>query len=184
MAAKLRYILQFKIENIEMENGKMNSILNKVIIVPSTQDIGLDTTMSKERFTKKLKTKNKSDLVNYTYYFIPPDDFKDIVCATDIINNTSNIEGNYSDGNIDESVENIVVVPIDYSSGKVSPTITILDDTSVNVGGKIYNLEDDGIKPQLGGKPKGGRTKRRKYRKKRKSKSKSSRKSRRKTAKK
>jgi hypothetical protein len=178
--ATLRYILKFKIES--NSGGKIKSILDKVIIVPSTLT-GLDNnTMNKDVFIKILKAKQKGELVDSTYYFITNDNFKEKVCAFDI-NTTSDIDGNYSE-NFTEEGDNIVAFPINNMSGVASPTITIIDDTSVNVGSDLYNLDNGAIiKANVGGgKPKGGRTKRRKYRKKRKSKS--SRKSRRKTAKK
>jgi len=180
--ATLRYILKFTIES--KTGGKINSKLKKVNIVPNTEINESDFDMQDKKQLEAFLKKNNG----VTNYYFLPDDLKGNVCnIVGQIDNNANIfslgiTGKYS---MKDSYENKgESVNIEFSETGAKPTITIIDDTSVNVGSDLYNLDNGAIiKANVGGgKPKGGRTKRRKYRKKRKSKS--SRKSRRKTAKK
>ena len=178
--ATLKYVLKFKIVN--NKGDKINSQLEQVNIVPSTEIDESVFNMDK----KALKTYLKKNSNATNYYFLPQD-LKDTICSVvgQIDNNASmdslRIEGNYlmSDKNYDKGK----MVKITHGSNGASPIITIIDETRVQVDNNIFGINTEGAVAQMsGGKPKGGRTKRRKYRKKRKSKS--SRKSRRKTAKK
>ena len=196
----LRYILKFQIEKVEFKKPT-KTLLKSVFFVSSANkkifgsenDTYIKKAMAKKKFLEGTFEENEE------YYVILHQTHIDNLCEE---SKASTIDDNFTlvkikskedflytkeqpKGETTETTEEKSISDVLYTDVTKDNQLSIESSYVAKTNTEIFKVSGEKIQTeQAGGKPKGGRTKRRKYRKKRKSMSKSSRKSRRKTAKK
>lgn len=202
----LRYILQFKVQKVA--DGVVDSQGNekKIPIESKLEGVYLVSSTNKNFFEKNEesyinKSKQKKDFfeennleIDQSYYVILDQTNIKKICSIDKTDKSKlakltlkEIKGGDTEFLYNITDPSTLAEPdkIQYSGVGDGHPLEIVGDYQAKKGDQRFEVDGEKvIIPTEGGKPKGGRTKRRKYRKKRKSMSKSSRKSRRKTAKK